>query len=462
MKVNPLIFREYDIRGKVGIDLNEEAMELIGKAIGTFFQQKKSLLSFGKKTLIIGRDNRTSSESFSKALIKGITSTGINVIDLGLTPTPLNYYAVVKLNASGGVMLTASHNPSEYNGLKLSASKGAAIAGEKIQEIRKILEANSFSKGEGKTEEKNITEDYFKELVKKFDLPKKLRIVVDAGNGLAGLIAPKAFRKLGCEVVELYTELDGTFPNHLPDPTVDENVVDLISWVKAEHADLGIAFDGDCDRLGVVSEKGERIEADKLLLFFARDFLKKKPNSRILFDVKCSQALIDDIKSHKGIPVMDKTGHTNIKEKMRKEKILVGGEMSGHIYFADDWHGFDDGFYAACRFLSILSHSSFPLSEMLSTIPLYYSSPEIRVYCGDKEKFKIVEELVKEFKQKFKVIDIDGARVLFKDGWGLVRASNTQPALVLRFEAKNPEALEEIKKVFRKTLEKFKSVRAGF
>jgi len=464
MKLNPLIFREYDIRGLVDKDLSPEFAELIAKGFAAFYFKHKGF-SLGKPKFIVGRDNRSSSESYAKAVISGLISAGIEVIDVSIVPIPLFYFAIVNLKAEGGIMVTGSHNPPEFSGFKMCIDRWP-IFGKQIQEVKKFIEGKKFHNAKEKASvvQKDIIEPYLNELRNKFYYERKLKVVIDAGNGTAGIVAPRLLRSLGFEVVELYCNLDGSFPNHLPDPVVEANVEELKSAVVSENADVGIAFDGDADRIGIITEKGERIESDILLLLFARQLLAKKPNSKIIFEVKCSLSLIEDIKAHKGVPVMHRTGHSYIKQKMQEEKIPLGGEMSGHIFFAYDYYGFDDAIYAACKLLELLSFSDKALSEMLVDVPKYYSTPEIRVYCSDEKKFTVVEKLKKSFRKEkgAELIEIDGIRIQYNDGWGLARASNTQPALILRFEAKTLERLEEIKNLFRQKLKEIKELELDF
>lgn len=435
--MNPLIFREYDIRGVVDKDLTEDIVEKIGCAYGTLIQQTN-----GKET-VVGRDVRLSSGSFSQALIRGIVRTGCNVLDVGVVPTPVLYFSIIHYSKSGGVVITGSHNPIEYNGLKLCRGI-SSIYGEQIQELRKIIEENRFVSGSGTVSTDNPVPAYLEEVIKRVKVEKPLKVVVDAGNGTAGNIAPELFRKLGCKVSELYCEPDGTFPNHLPDPTIPEFLADLINKVREEGADVGIGLDGDGDRIGAIDDEGNIIWGDKLLALFARDILEGG-KKKIIFDVKCSQGLIEDISSHGGIPVMWKTGHSLIKEKMREEDAPLAGEMSGHMFFADNYYGYDDAIFAGARLLQLLSKTEKSLRELVAEIPKFVTTPEMRLPCSDETKFGIVEEVKNYFKERYKTIDIDGVRILFPDGWGLVRASNTQPVIVARFEAKTEEKLGEIR-----------------
>ncbi|MBL7994437.1 phosphomannomutase/phosphoglucomutase [bacterium] len=449
--VNPNIFREYDIRGIVADDLSTDVVELLGKSYASY------MIGKGAQTVTVGRDVRTTSLSLKNALVKGMRSTGLNVIDVGEVPTPVLYYSILFFETDGGIMVTGSHNPREYNGFKMCLGL-APIYGEEIQNLKRIIEAKDFRTGTGNYLEKTVVSQYIEMIKSKIHFDKHFKIVIDAGNGTAGRIAPKIFRKLGCEVIELYCEPDGTFPNHLPDPTKLEYIVDLQKLVHEHKADIGLGFDGDSDRVGAIDEKGRVIWADKLMALFAREINKKSPGSQILFDVKCSQALIEDIATHGGVPVMWKTGHSLLKAKMKELQNPLAGEMSGHIFFADDFYGYDDAIYVACRLVQLLSRSPHTLSELADSIPHFYSTPEIRVDTTEEEKFRIVEEVKEYFRSKYDVIDVDGVRVLYGDGWGLVRASNTQPVLVVRFEAKSESRLHDIMNEIITKLRQYPSV----
>lgn len=453
--INPNIFREYDIRGIAESDLNDKAAIAIGKAFATQLKRE------GRKTVVVGRDVRLTSGRLRDAISAGITSAGLDVIDIGVVPTPANYFAILHFKADAGLMITGSHNPIEYNGFKLSKNIGsiAAVFGEEIQALRQLIENNDFESGSGKVEERQVMDDYMAALRERITLQRPLKIVIDAGNGTAGEIAPALFESLGCEVIRLYCEPDGTFPNHLPDPTVPRYVADLIALVKKHEADAGLGFDGDADRVGVIDNRGRIIYADRLMALFARDTLQRFPGAPIVFDVKCSQALEDVIKESGGQAVMYKTGHSLLKTKMKELNAPLAGEMSGHIFFADGYFGYDDGIFSAGRLLQILSAGNKTLAELHDSVPAFSSTPEIRVECSDDEKFRIVENLVRHFKKTHEVIDVDGARVLFGDGWGLVRASNTQPVLVLRFEAKTEQRLREIVGLFKSVLSAYPAVR---
>ncbi len=448
--MNPLIFREYDIRGVAGKDLTEDVVEKIGRSYGTFIQK-----TMGKE-IVVGRDVRLSSEPFSKLLIKGIAGTGCNVLDVGVVPTPVLYFSIAHYGKSGGVMITGSHNPIEYNGFKLCREL-FSIYGREIQELKKIIEENSFISGSGKVETDNPIPSYMNEVTSRIKVEKPLKVVVDAGNGTGGEVAPEIFRRIGCSVVELYCEPDGRFPNHLPDPTVPEFTADLRKKTKEERADLGIGLDGDADRIGAIDNEGNIVWGDKLLALYAREILKKG-KQKIIFDVKCSQGLIEDIEDHGGIPIMWKTGHSLIKKKMKDESSPLAGEMSGHMFFSDNYYGYDDAIFAGSRLLELLSKTEKSFAELLSEIPVYVTTPEIRIDCSDETKFKVVEEVKKYFKERYSTIDVDGVRILFPGGWGLVRASNTQPVIVVRFEAKTEQRLDEIKNI---VMEKLKTYHVG-
>ncbi len=449
MKVSPYIFREYDIRGKVGEDLTEEVVKEIGKAYGTMVKRK------GGKKVVCGRDGRVSSPMLQKAVIEGILSTGIDVINIGMCPTPVMYFSLFTLeeNIDGGIQVTGSHNPPEFNGLKICIGK-ETLFGPQIQEIRKMVEEEDFEKGTGKIEEKEVLEDYMNYVCENVKLERSLKVAVDPGNGVCALTAPEIFKRLGCEVECLFCEVDGNFPNHFPDPVVPDNLKLLKETVVSKGFDVGFGYDGDGDRIGVIDEKGNIIWGDQLLLIFAMDIIKKHKGAKIIGEVKCSRVLYETVAKLGGVPIMWKTGHSLIKNKMKEEKALLAGEMSGHIFFADRWFGFDDGVYASVRLAEILSRDEKPLSEYLKNIPKMYSTPEIRQECPDEIKFKVVAKLVERFKKEgLNVIDVDGARIEFKEGWALVRASNTQPVLVLRFEAETEEFLQKLQEKVYKALE---------
>lgn len=435
------IFREYDIRGLVGKDLTDATVELLGKGAGTYLARK------GITTIALGRDVRLSSKGYRDAIIRGLVQTGLRVLDAGVVTTPMLYFSLYRKGVGGGIMITGSHNPPAYNGFKVAEGK-STIYGEKIQEVRKIIERGDFASGQGGVEEIEVGEEYRRAVENGIRMGKrKIRVVVDAGNGTTGPTSPRILRDLGCDVTCLYCEPDGRFPNHHPDPTLPECVEVLAKETRAKRADVGIGFDGDGDRIGVVDEKGAIIWVDTLLILYARELLKAKPGSKVIFDVKCSHLCSLEIKKAGGVPIMWKTGHSLIKKKMKEEHALLAGEMSGHVCFADRYFGYDDATYAACRLVEILSNTDRPLSALLADIPKTFTTPEIRVDCPDDKKFGIVEELKKFFSKNYDTLDIDGVRVIFKDGWGLVRPSNTQPVLVLRFEAETAARLEAIKKL---------------
>jgi len=442
MKIEKNIFREYDIRGVAGVDLTEEITFKIGQAYGSIAQEEKIT------KIAIGQDTRLSSPLLAESLIKGITSTGLDVLDLGICPTPSLYFALHQLEVGGGVMVTGSHNPPEYNGLKLCLGK-EALYGEKIQEILRVTEEGNFKQGKGEVVKIDIISRYTQYLIDCFkDLSndRRIKIVIDCGNGTAGLVVPKILKNLNCHLIELYTEPDGSFPHHHPDPTVPEYLQDLIQVTLKEKADLGIAYDGDADRIGVIDEEGNIIWGDKLMMIFSREILKFIPGAKFIGEVKCSDLLYQDIQGHGGIPIMWKTGHSLIKAKMKEEKAVLAGEMSGHIFFADRYFGFDDAIYTTCRLIEVLKKNKKKLSKFLADLPTTFNTPEIRVNCPDYLKFKIVKEIKEHFKRNYEVIEIDGARIKFPGGFGLIRASNTQPVLVLRFEAALEKDLEEMRK----------------
>lgn len=439
MQISPYIFREYDIRGKVGVDLTEEVVFYIGKAYGTIIRRT------GGKKIVCGRDGRLSGKTLQESLIKGILSTGIDVMDIGITPTPVMYFSLFYLEGiGGGIQVTGSHNPPEFNGLKICVGKDT-IYGKEIQNLRLMIEKEDFEKGEGKYETKDVLEDYIRYLEKNINLKRPLKLALDPGNGVCALTAPVIFQRLGCQIECLFCEVDGTFPHHHPDPVVPENLKDLRNVVLTKGLEVGFGYDGDGDRIGVIDERGNIIWGDQLLIILAEDLLQRHPSAKIIGEVKCSRVMYERIAQLGGQPIMWKTGHSLIKNKMKEEKALLAGEMSGHIFFADRWFGFDDGVYTSLRLAEILSQSDKSLSSFLEDLPKMLSTPEIRTPCPDEIKFLVVNELVEYFKKEgYTVIDIDGARIEFKEGWALVRASNTQPVLVLRFEAENEIFLSQL------------------
>lgn len=440
------IFREYDIRGVADRDLTSEVVENIGKAYGTFLRRDK------KYSIVIGRDCRVSSPRIHDALIKGILSTGLHVTDLGLTTTPCLYFAVHYFASDGGIMITGSHNPPDQNGLKMNIGT-SSLHGPQIQQLLQMIQKQDYLKGSGQLSTREIVPDYFEYLFKAFKFKRKLKVVVDCGNGMTGIIAPALFEKFGHEVIKLYTEPDGTFPNHPADPSEPENLHDCITAVKKHKADIGLAFDGDGDRCGVIDNEGNIIPGDKMMVLYSRPILKENPGATILADVKCSNLLFQDIEKHGGKAVMWKTGHSLIKAKMKEEGALLAGEMSGHIFFKHRWFGFDSGIYSACRMMEILDRENKTIPEMLKDVPNTYATAEIRIECPDEVKFEVIKKATQILKSKYKVVDIDGARVEFEDGWGLVRASNTQPVLVTRFEATSEKRRDEIRALVEKTIQ---------
>lgn len=447
MEINPNIFREYDIRGIVDKDLTPAVVETLGKGIGSYFRRQ------GKREVAVGRDCRLSSPCYAQALMKGLRATGCNVVDLGTIPTPLLYFAIYFKNKEAGVVVTGSHNPPEYNGFKMMSGKDT-LYGEAIQEIYKIIrEEQIIGDHEGTKSAYDIIPEYKDYVLKNIKLEKKLKVVIDAGNGTAGVVAVPIFKKLGCDVVELYCDMDGRFPNHHPDPTLPEAMEALIRTVRTTQADFGVAYDGDGDRIGVADDEGHLIWGDQLLIFFARDILPSNPGAAVISEVKATKLLYEEIARLGGKPIMWKTGHSLIKKKIREEKALLAGEMSGHIFFADRFFGFDDAIYASVRLSELISKSGMRLSQMLAGLPKTYSTPEIRIYASEEVKVKIVEEVRKDLAKKYPVIDIDGVRAIYPKGWGLVRASNTQAVLVLRFEGDTEEDLEIIKKEMKEAVE---------
>jgi phosphomannomutase/phosphoglucomutase len=442
--MNPQIFREYDVRGLHETDLTNPVVTDLGRAFGTLVRRQ------GGKTVALGRDFRPSSPRLATALEAGLFETGCDVLKVGVLPTPGLYWSIAHLKTDAGVQVTGSHNPSEFNGFKMNWGL-ASIYGEQIQLLRRMIEQRDFDleEREGlKGEPRDVPTEaaYMDMLVSKVAPKKKLKVVLDAGNGCAGPVAPDVFRRVGCDVIELFTEPDGTYPNHQPDPTVEKNMQDLIRAVKQHGADLGIGYDGDADRVGAVDEQGRIVWGDQILALLSREVLAKHPGAPIVFDVKCSQGLEEDIVAHGGRPIMAKTGHSVMKARMKEEKAPLAGELSGHIFFEDEFYGFDDAIYVSLRLLRFVADSGKTLGALLDSVPQYVATPEIRLDTTDEEKFAIVERVTKHFQEGHEVITIDGARVKFGDGWALVRASNTQPVLVVRFEAKSKQRLEEIQK----------------
>ena len=446
--MNEHIFREYDIRGVVGKDLTDEIVYDLARAIGTFFRKN------GATHTSLGRDARESSPRFRDLMIRGLNETGCNVLDVGMVPTPTLYFTLFTQAVDAGVMITGSHNPADNNGFKVCLGK-STIFGEHIAEIKRIALSQSFASGRGVKEERDVVHAYREYIRSNIRMgTRKLRVVVDAGNGMGGFIGAPLYKDLGCEVIELFCDPDGRFPNHHPDPTVVENMKFAISAVRDQKADLAIAFDGDADRIGVVDEEGRIMWGDQLMLIFARHILKETPGATFIGEVKCSQNLFDDIKRHGGNPVMWRVGHSLIKAKMKETSAALACEMSGHLFFADRYFGYDDGIYAGARLIEILSNIEGPVSSLLAGVPKMHNTPEIRVDCPDDKKFEVVRILSEEFKKTHKVIDIDGARILFAHGWGLVRASNTQPVIVTRFEADSQDHLNQIQALVASAVER--------
>jgi phosphomannomutase/phosphoglucomutase len=440
-RVSHHIFREYDVRGVVGEDLTGDVALQLGRA---YASQLREDLELQAPSVALGHDNRVSSEELAGAFAEGLQAAGAEVTLVGLVPTPALYFAVGRLGCDAGIQVTGSHNPPEYNGFKMLTA-GGPFYGRSIRQLRQRIESGDFAEGKGSLVEREILEAYVADVAGRFKLRRPVKVVIDCGNGTGSLAAVPVLEGIGAQVDPLYCESDGTFPNHHPDPTVDEFVADLIERVRGSEAELGIAFDGDADRIGAVDENGDIVRGDHLLLVYALDALKKRPGEQIIFDVKCSQSLEDGIRKAGGRPIMWKTGHSLIKEKMRETGARIAGEMSGHMFFGDEYYGYDDALYSACRLVDIVARSDGPLSGLLADVPHLASTPEIRVECGDDFKFDLVAAAVEHFKQHYDVIDVDGARIRFADGWALIRASNTQPIVVLRFEAASEERLEEIR-----------------
>jgi phosphomannomutase/phosphoglucomutase len=443
--LNPHMFREYDIRGIAGKDMDASDVVLIGKGIGTYLRRQ------GNTDITVGRDCRVTSDQYSEKLIQGLLATGCHVVDIGVCSTPVGYFSIRHLNKQGNVMVTASHNPPEYNGFKICSGVDS-VFGDQIQMILKLIKAGDFETGAGIVETYDILKPYKDYLLNNLSLARPLRVGIDAGNGTAGVTAVPIIKGLGCEVHDLYCDPDGSFPNHEADPTVLKNMQDIIALVKEKKLDVGFGYDGDGDRIGVVDAEGNLIYGDKLMIIFSREILSRKPGATFISEVKCSKTLYDDIEKNGGRAIMWKTGHSLIKQKMKSEKAELAGEMSGHIFFSDRYFGFDDAVYASCRLLEILSDTGKKIPELLAGVPETISTPEIRVDCPDHIKFAVVDKVTAYFKERHDVIDIDGVRVLFPDGWGLVRASNTQPALVLRFEAITDNRLQEIRELVETVL----------
>jgi phosphomannomutase/phosphoglucomutase len=448
MKIKPEIFRQYDIRGIVDKDLTPEVVEILGKAIGTYFRRDN------RSHVAVGMDCRLSSPAFSESLSKGLLSTGCDVTELGTIPTPLLYFTIFYKKIQSGVMITGSHNPPEYNGFKMMSGEDT-LYGPDIQDIYQIIVSGAYTQDEiGTKNTYDIVPEYLDYVEKNINLERQLKVVVDAGNGTGGAVAVPLLKRLGCDVIDLFCEMDGHFPNHHPDPTLPEALETLIAKVKKSGADVGVAYDGDADRIGVIDDKGNIIWGDQLMILFARDILPSHPGAPVISEVKASKLLYEEIAKLGGRPIMWKTGHSFIKKKIKQEKAIIAGEMSGHVFFADRFFGFDDAIYSTARLLEILSRSEQKLSEMLADLPQTFHTPEIRVYASDAVKFKIVEMVKKDLAEKYPIVDIDGVRAQFPNGWGLVRASNTQEILVLRFEADTEQGLQAIRNEVEQAVER--------
>ncbi|MDD2816226.1 MAG: phosphomannomutase/phosphoglucomutase [Thiotrichaceae bacterium] len=440
------IFRAYDIRGIVGDTLTPEIVTQIGKSIGSEAEAR------GQKTVVVARDGRLSGPSLIAALTEGLRAAGRDVIDIGMVPTPVLYFATHYLKTGSGVMLTGSHNPPDYNGLKIMLG-GDTLSGDAILALKTRIDKAQFVHGAGKVEQQDIAQAYIERVTKDVKLSRPFKVVVDCGNGVAGVLAPKLIRALGCEVIELFCEIDGKFPNHHPDPSQPKNLEDVIAAVHQHKADLGLAFDGDGDRLGVIDSKGNVIWPDRQMMLYAGDILKRNPGAKIIFDVKCSSHLGNSITQHGGTPVMWKTGHSFIKAKIKESGALLGGEMSGHIFFKERWYGFDDALYTAARLLEILSKDKRPPHEVFMDLPDAVNTPELKLDMREGEHFKFMQRIQDSLRfEDAEISTIDGVRADFCDGWGLVRPSNTTPCLVFRFEADNEDALDYIKDQFRRQL----------
>jgi len=446
------IFREYDIRGVADAELLSGDVQILGQAFGTYLQRH------GGRKINLCRDTRLSSPRLHEALLRGLEASGCQVTDLGIAPTPVLYYSVFHLHADGGVMITGSHNPPEFNGFKVVCGT-STIHGEAIQEIRRLIETGDLMRGAGSRQTADVVTPYVAEIAAQFHFPRRIRVVVDAGNGTGGPVMNPILAQLNVDATEMYFEMDGRFPNHHPDPTVPKNLEALVAKVLETGADLGIAFDGDTDRIGAVDDHGTVLYGDQLMIIYGREILTRKPGATFIGEVKCSQLMYDDLAAHGGNPIMWKTGHSLIKAKMQETRAELAGEMSGHMFFADRYYGFDDAIYAACRLMEIVSHSGLPLSAQLADLPKTVTTPEIRFDCPDELKFSVVRQATGELRARHKILDVDGVRVLFPHGWGLVRASNTQPVLVMRFEATTGELLDEYRREVEEVVER--AVSAG-
>jgi phosphomannomutase/phosphoglucomutase len=442
----PTIFREYDIRGASDAELLDPDVAQLGRAFGTYLRRHAG------RRISLGRDNRLSSPRLRDALLRGLVASGCDVIDLGVVPTPVLYYSVCHLKTDGAVMITGSHNPPEFNGFKVVCG-ASTIHGAAIQEIRRMIDTGDLATGEGAQTTADVVTPYVREVSAQFHFPRRIRVVFDAGNGTGGPVMHRILENLNVDTTEMFFEMDGRFPNHHPDPTMPANLQALIEKVRESKADLGIAFDGDTDRIGAVDDRGAIVWGDQLMIIYGREILTRKPGATFIGEVKCSQLMYDDLKARGGNPIMWKTGHSLIKAKMKETHAELAGEMSGHIFFADRWYGFDDALYSACRLMEIVADSGQPLSHQLADLPATVVTPEIRFDCPDELKFAVVGEAIAVLRARHRTEDVDGVRVLFPHGWGLVRASNTQPVLVMRFEATTAELLEEYRREIEAVVE---------
>jgi phosphomannomutase/phosphoglucomutase len=442
--VNPHIFRQYDIRGVVGPDITAQVAEQIGRAYASLARRR---LGKDQPVLSLGRDNRLTSDELADGVSRGMVAAGARVVDVGLVPTPAHSFSVAHWGLDGGLQVTGSHNPPQYNGFKMTLG-GRSIFGDSIQEIRRMIAESDYESGEGAVEHREVLGEYVQVLAGKFTIDRPIKVVVDCGNGTGSVVATELLRALGpnVEVIPIFCESDGTFPNHHPDPVVDKNLVDIIAKVKETGADLGVAFDGDADRIGAIDDQGGIVRGDTLLLLYGLDLIQKHgPGQKVVLDVKCSQQLTEVLESNGGVALMNATGHSLIKERMKEEHALLAGELSGHIMFGDDYYGFDDALYGALLLIDIVARSGRPLSAWLAEFPQFVSTAELRYPATEETKFEIVGRATEHFRKDHDVIDVDGARVLFGDGWGLIRASNTEPVLVARYEARSAERLQEIR-----------------
>ncbi len=445
--LNESIFREYDIRGIVKDDLTDEDVAKIASAFAAVYVRS------GAKKISVGMDGRPSSQRIKSLFIENIVKYGIDVIDIGLVPTPVLYYSVFRMDLDGGVIITASHNPPEYNGFKALLGKDA-MSGDQIREIYQIAESGKFPEvsNKGSVTKHDTVSEYIEYVSGQIKLNRKVKVVIDCGNGTGGITAVPLYKKIGADVIDIFSDVDGNFPNHHPDPTKEENLKDLIAKVRESGAELGIGFDGDADRIGVVDGEGNILWGDMLMVVFSRELLKTHKGAKIISEVKASDVLYSEIEKNGGIPIMWKTGHSILKRKIKEEKAILAGEVSGHIFFNDKWFGFDDAVYSGARLLEILSGSNSSLKDIMNTVPKKFNTPEIRVDTTEEAKFKIVDKVTAYFRKDYDVIDIDGVRIKFPDGWALVRASNTQPSLVLRYEADSADNLKKIRDIVEPVL----------